>query len=38
MGSVIAGYDLVGFRVDDYAVCGFIADEPHATTGAFDGT
>ena len=38
MGSVIADYDLVGFRVDDYAVCGFIADEPHATTGAFDGT
>lgn len=37
MGSVIAGYDLVGFWVDDYAVCGFVADKPHAAAGAFDG-
>ena len=37
IGGFIAGYDLVGFRVDDYAVCGFVADEPHAAAGAFDG-
>ena len=37
MGGFIAGYDLVGFWVDDYAVCGFVADEPHAAAGAFDG-
>ena len=33
----IAGYDLIGFRVDDYAVCSFVTDEPHAAAGAFDG-
>ena len=37
IGGFIAAYDLVGFRVDDYATCGFVADEPHAATGAFDG-
>ena len=37
MGGFIAGYDLVGFWVNDYATCGFVADEPHAAAGAFDG-